>query len=182
MPRLSRPCYAVANPSEVAKAAGTPNNLIVTCPAAGGRALRARRWAHERRECARCARERITSAMGGEATGGDRLISRRWYRTSWIQARRCSLRLQSREAATGQNPPAADGAAHSPGAALRWRCPATGTARAAGRADSCECWLHTPRAGSRRLLGVAHAGATSGQQDTAASHRAGEQSPGLRSG
>ncbi len=83
MQQLSRLCYAVAKPSEAAKAAVTPNNLLVTCPAAGGRALRASRSAHERREGARCARESITSAMGGEvAAGGDRLTSMRWCRTS----------------------------------------------------------------------------------------------------
>ena len=96
-PWLSGQSQAVANPSEVAKSAGTPNNLIVTCSAVGGRALRASRSAHERRECARCARERIPSAVGGAAAGGDRLISMRWCRTSCMQARRCSLRLQSRQ-------------------------------------------------------------------------------------
>jgi len=96
--RWSRWGYTVAKPSEVAKPAGIPNNVIVTCPAVSERALRASRAAHERRECARCARERITSALGGEvAAGGDRLTSRRWCRASWIQARRWTLRLQSRQ-------------------------------------------------------------------------------------
>jgi hypothetical protein len=40
---------AVAKPSEVAKAAGTPNRLIVTRPAVGARALRASRSAHKKR-------------------------------------------------------------------------------------------------------------------------------------
>lgn len=87
--------YAAAKPSEVAKPVGMPNNVITTCPAVSVRALRASRSAHERRECARCARERIASVMGGEAEGGSRRTSRRWCRTSWMQARRCSLRLQS---------------------------------------------------------------------------------------
>jgi hypothetical protein len=37
----------------------------------------ASRSAHERRECARCSRERITSVVGGEAAEGERLISMR---------------------------------------------------------------------------------------------------------
>src|SRR5690348_11221274 len=49
--------------------------LIVTCPAVGARALRASRSCHERRECARCARDRITPAAVPDeaAAGGDRL-------------------------------------------------------------------------------------------------------------
>jgi hypothetical protein len=49
---------------------------------------RASRADHERRVCARCARDRITSSVGGEAAGGDRLTSMRWWRTSCMQARR----------------------------------------------------------------------------------------------
>lgn len=89
--------YVVVKLSEAAKAAGMPKSLMVTGPAVGGRALRACRSCHERRVCARCARERITSPLGGETAGGDRLISRRWCRTSCMQARRCSLRFQSRQ-------------------------------------------------------------------------------------
>lgn len=48
----------VIRPSAVAKPAGTPNNLIVTSPVVGSRALRANRSVHERRYCARCAREK----------------------------------------------------------------------------------------------------------------------------
>src|SRR6266566_377426 len=82
----------------MAKPSGTPKSLIVTWLAVGTRTLRASRSAHERREWARCARERITSALGGEAAaGGGMLTSIRWCRTSCIQARRCSLRLQSRQ-------------------------------------------------------------------------------------
>lgn len=96
--RLSGQSQAVAKPSEAAKAAGTPNNRIVTCPAVETRALRASRSCQQRRYRARCVRDRITSATGGEAAaGGDRLISRRWWRTSCMQARRCALRLQSRQ-------------------------------------------------------------------------------------
>ena len=96
--RLSKRCYAVAKPSEAAKRSGMPNSFIVTWPAVEGRALRANRSAHERRAWARWARERITSAVRGEAAAaGGRLTSMRWCRTSCIQARRCSLRLQSRQ-------------------------------------------------------------------------------------
>src|SRR5260370_671305 len=55
------------------------------------------------------------------------------------------------------------------------------TAHAGDKDDNCECWHDAPHAGSRRLLGVAHAKATSVQQDTAASHQVGDESPGLRS-
>jgi len=136
MPRRSRPCYAVANPSEVAKAVGTPNNLIVTCPEASGCALRARRSCHERRECARCAREKITSVMGGEAAGGDRLISRRWDRTSWRQARLCSLRLQSRQS-NGAEPTCSGWRS-----ILTWR----------GFAVALPCHWHCSRRGQGRQL------------------------------
>ncbi len=96
--RLSGWSQAVAKPREAAKAAGTPNTRIVTGPAVEPRALRASRSCQQRRDRARCARDRITSAGGGEAAaGGDRLISRRWWRTSRMQARRCVLRLQSRQ-------------------------------------------------------------------------------------
>ena len=48
----SRRGYAVATPSEVAKPAGIPNNLIVTCPPVSERALRVSRFSQERRACA----------------------------------------------------------------------------------------------------------------------------------
>ena len=83
---------AETNPSEAAKAAGTPNSLIVTCCSDGEtRALRASRFCHERRVCARCARER----GGGETTGvaqtdpaDSMCTSTRWWRSRWMQARR----------------------------------------------------------------------------------------------
>jgi hypothetical protein len=102
-PRRRRPSgvrmgLSCRQPERGGKLSGMPNNRIVTCPAVEERALRAARSAHDRRECARCARERIPSAVGGEVVvGGDRLTSRRWRRTSWIQARRWTLRLQSRQ-------------------------------------------------------------------------------------
>jgi hypothetical protein len=43
---------------------------MVTWLAVGSRALRTNRSAHERREWARCERERITSALNGEAVAG----------------------------------------------------------------------------------------------------------------
>jgi hypothetical protein len=98
---------------------GCAIRLIVWCPAVGGHALRASRSSQERRECARWARERITSAVPGEAAGGDRLTSMRWCRTSCMQARRCSLRLQSRVAAAVRDPPGVDATAHSRGLRLR---------------------------------------------------------------
>src|SRR5260221_6663003 len=97
----------------MAKPSGTPNSLIVTGLAVGTRALRASRSAHERREWARCARERITSARPREAVvGGGMLTSIRWCRTSCIQARRCSLLLQSRVAAAARDQPGEDAAVH----------------------------------------------------------------------
>jgi hypothetical protein len=48
---------AMRRPREVAKASGIPKSLIETSGAAGLRALRARRSAQERRQCARSARE-----------------------------------------------------------------------------------------------------------------------------
>lgn len=89
---------AEAKPSKVAKLSGTPNSLIVTCPVVETRALRASRSCQQRRECARCVRDRITFAVPDEtAAGGGRLTSMRWCRTSCIQARRYSLRPQSRQ-------------------------------------------------------------------------------------
>ena len=106
----------------------------------------------------------------------------RWCRTSCRQARRWTLRLQSREAAVGLNSPGVDATADFHGAALPSHCHSIDTARATDRDDNCECWRHTPRAGCHRLLGVAHAGAASGKPGNAACHRAGEQSLGRRSG
>lgn len=99
--------YAVANPSQGAKRSGTPNSLIVIGPANVACALRASRSCHERRACARWAWERSTSAERGcvMASGG-RLTSMCWSRTSCMQARRCSLRLQSCVAAVGAEPTA----------------------------------------------------------------------------
>src|SRR6266576_472351 len=115
----------------MAKPSGTPNNLIVTWLAVGTRALRANRSAHERRAWARCARERIISVWRDEVVAGDgRLTSMRWCRTSCIQARRCSLRLQSREAAAARDRPGADGAGDFSDAASWLLVHATDTANA----------------------------------------------------
>jgi hypothetical protein len=100
----TRSRYAVAIPRKVVKPSGTPNSLITICPPAFLHALRVRRSSHKRRVCARCARDKITSAGAGEASeGGGSLTSTRWCRTSCIQARRCSQRLQSRHS-TGAGP------------------------------------------------------------------------------
>lgn len=50
------------------------------------------------------------------------------------------------------------------------------------RTTTANAGSRSPHAGSHRLLGGAHAEATSGQRDTAASHPVGAQSPVLRSG
>src|SRR5690348_13058208 len=70
MQRLARPCYTVANPSEVAKPAGMPKSLIVTWSAVGTRPFRASRSAHERRECALLTGE--DHLRGGWRSGGRR--------------------------------------------------------------------------------------------------------------
>ncbi len=53
--------------------------------------------------------------------------------------------------------------------------------RAVHRNDNCECWHHTPRAGSHRLLGGVHARSASAKPGSAASHQAAEQNLGPRS-
>src|SRR6266480_1707369 len=124
----------------MAKPSGTPNNLIVTWLAVGTRALRANRSAHERRAWARCARERIISVLRDEVVAGDgRLTSMRWCRTSCIQARRCSLRLQSREAAAARDRPGEDGATRSPAAVSSWHFLPIDTGGVKGRGDNCGC-------------------------------------------
>ena len=61
---VSGPAQLVGRPRNVARASGTPKSLILTRLAVGARALWANRSAHESREWARCARERI----GGDET------------------------------------------------------------------------------------------------------------------
>jgi hypothetical protein len=73
---------AEALPSEAAMASGTPNSLIITCSAGEMRALRASRSCHERRVCARCARERDRDETMGvaEADPPDSVCtSTRWW-------------------------------------------------------------------------------------------------------
>src|SRR6266699_1823360 len=165
----------------MAKPSGTPNSLIVTWLAVGARALRASRSAHERREWARCARERITSALRGEAAArGGMLTSIRWCRTSCIQARRCALRLQSREAAAARGQPGEDAAGDFPDAAL-WLLPrAIDTADALGSRDNRVSWRCRARADCHRLPGAAPLGATSCHLDSAAPRRVGGRSPAPR--
>src|SRR6266851_8016572 len=75
-----------------------------------------------------------------------------------------------------------DATAHSPGAASWWCCPAIDSARAGDRDGNYGYWPHRRRAGSHRLLCVAHGHEAPGQRDTAASHLAGEESLDQRSG
>ena len=171
----------MAKPSEMAKPSGTPNSLIVTWLAVGARALRASRSADERREWARCGRERITSALRGEAAaGGGRLTSIRWCRTSCIQARRCALRLQSREAAAARDQPGEDGAVHCSDAASWLLARATDTAGAKGSRDARGAWRCRVRADCHRQSFAARLGATSCQPDKAAPRRAGGRNPAPR--
>jgi hypothetical protein len=74
---------AEALPSEAAMASGTPNSLIVTCSDGEARTLRANRSCHERRVCARCARERGEgeTTEGAEDDPSDSICtSTRWWR------------------------------------------------------------------------------------------------------
>jgi hypothetical protein len=90
------PSYVPASPSAVAKCSGTPKSWIVTCPEVRVCALRASRSSQLSREWARSARE---SGAGGPVSGAPAdctWTSTRWWRRSWMQARRCSLRRQSR--------------------------------------------------------------------------------------
>src|SRR5436309_10863048 len=75
-----------------------------------------------------------------------------------------------------------DATAHSPGAASWLCCPAIDTARAGDRDGNYGYWPHRRRAGSHRLLCVAHGHEAPGQRDSAASHLAGEESLDQRSG
>ena len=75
-----------------------------------------------------------------------------------------------------------DTTAGFPGAVLPSHSHSTSTVHVTDRGDNCEYWLHTPRAGCHRLLGLARAGAASGRWDTAASHLVGAQNPDPRSG
>ena len=121
------------------------------------------RWWAKRQVVAGCLPQRVDGARAG-------------YRPAGVLCGSNLARIRVRD------PLGADAAAHSPGAAWRSQRRSIDTARAMDRDDTCGCWLHTPRAGSRRLLGGTHAGATAGQQDSAVSHRAGEQSLDPRSG
>ncbi len=167
----------------MAKLSGTPYSLIITWLAVGTRARRSSRSAHERRAWARCARERITSARQSEVgTGGGMLTSIRWCRTSCLQARRCSLRLQSREAAAARDQPEEDGATRSPASVSSWHFPPIDEAFAKGRGDNCGCWPHTLPGGFHRLLYVVRAQPAIDQRDSALFRPAGGQSPAQRSG
>ena len=91
--------YAAAKPSEVAKPTGMPNNVIVTCPEVVCACIASEPLWPTRGASAHAAPGKgsrpLVRRRSGE--GGGRLTSMRWCRTSWIQACRCSLRLQSRQ-------------------------------------------------------------------------------------
>ena len=91
-------CPGVFNPIASANASGTPNRRTEREEEPNGARLRANRSSHERRVWARWARERMgyCSGVEGGRTGGQ-VMSTRWCRSRCIQARRCSLRLQSRQ-------------------------------------------------------------------------------------
>src|SRR5260370_24087100 len=64
--------YAMArrsNAMDWAKAAGRPWSVTESLGASEGRALRARRCSQERRQCARCARLKTSSAVGVTGDG-----------------------------------------------------------------------------------------------------------------
>ena len=86
---------AVAKPSEVAKRSGTPNSRIVTRPEVSGRALRANRCAHVRREWARSARESGAGVTAGVAESAQSPDS------AWTSTR---LQAKQLEAGTPMNP------------------------------------------------------------------------------
>jgi hypothetical protein len=104
-----------------------------------------------------------------------------WWRSSSLQARRCSLRLQSRVAAEVRPLLEGDGATHSPDEAFWWSSHSIDTAHAANRGDNYGCWLHTPRAGFHQLLCAAPGHEAPGLRGNAGSHLAGAQSPVPRS-
>ena len=121
--------------------------------------MRASRSAHERRAWARCARERITSALRGEAAGGGgRLTSMRWCRTSCIQARRCSLRLPSRKTqGRGTNAERMEQET-DPRRRAWWLPHSIDTACAKGSHDSRVSWHWRARADCHRLGGAERRG------------------------
>ena len=104
--------YPARRPRKSANWSGTPKSLRLTGPLAGTEALRVNRSVHESRKCAQSNRDRIVGPGLLWPSGPCAcLTSMRWCRTSCMQARRCALRLQSREAAAGQNQPGGDATA-----------------------------------------------------------------------
>jgi hypothetical protein len=88
----------MAKPSEMANGFGTPKSVMRTCIADGSRALRANRSVHASLVCARAARERGTGGSGrraGRVGSISTVIC--WWRTRWMQARRCTRRIQSHQ-------------------------------------------------------------------------------------
>ena len=93
--------YAVARrskPKECAKVVGRPWSVTISGGASDGRALRARRWSHERRQCARCARVKTSSGVvgTGECLGVAELCKQTVsLRITFNHARRMRQRGQS---------------------------------------------------------------------------------------
>ena len=108
-----------------------------------------------RREWARCARENYVSLAARLGAGG-MLTSIRWCRTNCMQARRCSLRLQSRQS-RGAGPTWRGWSNTLTCSVSSWRSPPIGIGGATGRGGNCGCWPHTPHGGFHRLLCVARA-------------------------
>jgi len=100
VPPARPPKAGVASPTrkprKSANWSGTPKSVSVTDPLASTAALRLKRSAHESRKRARCARDRIAGSE--RLCPGDPcrcFTSMCCCRPSCMQARRCSLRLQS---------------------------------------------------------------------------------------
>ena len=87
-----------SKPKEEAKVAGNPGSVTVRRGASAGRALRAKRCAQERRQCARSARVNVFSAGASDDEHGEEL-SRQvvWLRIPLSQVRQMPQRGQSRQ-------------------------------------------------------------------------------------
>jgi len=79
--------YTARKPRAWANAVASPETVILTGEALGGRALRASRCCQVMRQCARCARERGEGVETSGETAGACTVTR-WLRCHRIQARR----------------------------------------------------------------------------------------------
>ncbi len=88
---------AVASPRKVTRRSGIPKRVSVIRSPVASRALRASRSSHDKRECARWAREIVGGeTIGGGGRAGSIWMSRRW-RCRWIHACLWCRRCQSRQ-------------------------------------------------------------------------------------